>query len=236
MLLVRSLISDFLMYLLMLVMGIVCLPGALWSRDATYGIMRTYCKAVFWLLRNICGLRTEIRGTPPTTEVVIAAKHQSFLDIMMIFAAVPRAKFVMKKSLRYVPIFGQYAMRIGSIPVDRGKRSAAMKDMVERAETNDPGQTVIYPQGTRVAPGVDAPYKIGAGVLYQRLDQPCIPVATNAGVFWGRNSLFRRPGVAVVEFLDEVPQGLEVPEFIDTIKAVIEPASDRLREEAQAKL
>ena len=66
---------------------------------------------------------------------------------------------------------------------------------------------MIYPQGTRVAPGARLPFKVGAGVLYERLGVPCVPAATNAGVFWGRRSPYRRPGLAVVEFLRADPAG-----------------------------
>ena len=68
----------------------------------------------------ICGLRVEVRGTAPEGEVIVCAKHQSFLDIMMLVHALPRPKFIMKKELRWAPILGLYALRIGSTPVERG--------------------------------------------------------------------------------------------------------------------
>ena len=105
----------------------------------------------------------------PQGEVLVAAKHQSFLDILMLFEAMPRAKFIMKKELKWAPILGLYALRIGSTPVNRGDRSKAMKAMVEHAGTSEEArQLVIYPQGTRVAPGARPPFKVGAGVLYGR--------------------------------------------------------------------
>ena len=195
MLLVRSLVFDALIYALMAVMGIGCAPMALWSVDGAYAAMKGYCRAVFWLLRVICGLRVEIRGTAPEGEVIVCGKHQSFLDIMMLVHALPRPKFIMKKELRWAPVLGLYALRIGSTPVDRGARSKAMSAMVAHVKRGrEAGQLVIYPQGTRVAPGAWLPYKIGAGVLYERLGVPCVPAATNAGVFWGRRSPYRRPG------------------------------------------
>ena len=82
------------------------------------------------------GLKVEVRGTPPVDEVMIAAKHQSFFDIIVIYHAIPRGKFIMKRELIYAPLLGWYALRAGCIPVDRGKRGQAinkMKDDVERA-------------------------------------------------------------------------------------------------------
>ena len=164
MLLVRSIIFDALLYSSMLVIGILGAPLALWSADGAARVCRTYCRTTFWLLRVICGLRVEVRGTPPHGDVLVAAKHQSFLDILMIFEALPRAKFIMKKELRWAPILGLYAMRIGSTPVSRGDRSKAMKAMVDHAgQAEGARQLVIYPQGTRVAPGARPPFKVGAG-------------------------------------------------------------------------
>ena len=72
---------------------------------------KTYCRWVIFTLRLLCGLQCEVRGTPPTAEAVIAAKHQSFLDIILIFNAVPAGKFIMKRELMYAPFLGQYALQ-----------------------------------------------------------------------------------------------------------------------------
>ena len=233
MLLVRSLVFDALIYLAMAVMGILGAPLALWSVDGAYAVCRAYCRVVFVLLRVICGLRVEVRGPVPTGEVVVAAKHQSFLDILILFEALPRPKFIMKKELKWTPFIGLYALRIGSTPVARGQRGKAMKEMVAHAEQSmEPRQLVIYPQGTRVAPGARPPFKVGAGVLYDRLGTACVPAATNAGVFWRRRSFYRRPGLAVVEFLEPIPPSLRIPEFMVRLEEAVETASDRLMREA----
>jgi 1-acyl-sn-glycerol-3-phosphate acyltransferase len=233
MLLLRSLVFDACLYLEMAVYGLIFAPAALWSVDGAYAGIRAYCRTMFWLLRVICGLRVEVRGRVPEGELIVAAKHQSFLDILILANALPRASFIMKKELRWAPVLGLYALRIGSTPVARGKKGRAMKDMVEHVEkAREPRQLVIYPQGTRVAPGARLPYKIGTGVLYERLGKPCIPAATNAGVFWGRRSPYRRSGLAVVEFLEPIPAGLPIPEFMARIEAEVELNSERLMREA----
>lgn len=234
MLLLRSLLFDFVIYTLMAVMGLVLVPLAIWSAEGAYWSIRTYCRTVRWLLERMCGLRTEVRGTVPEGDVIICSKHQSFLDIIILCTVLPRARFIMKKELRWTPVLGFYAMRMGSTPVNRGARAKAMKEMVTHVSRSgaDSGQLVIYPQGTRTAPGARLPYKIGAGVLYQRMGRTCIPVATNVGVFWGRNSRYRRPGLAVVEFLDPIPAGLRLPDFMRRLEDVVEENSDRLMREA----
>ena len=234
MLLLRSLVFDLCLYGLMLVLGIAFAPAALWSVDGAYSAIHAYCRAVLWCLRVICGLRVEIRGEVPRGDVIVCAKHQSFLDILMLAGTLPRVSFIMKRELRWAPILGLYALRIGSTPVARGQRSRAMKDMVAHAGKTaaEARQLVIYPQGTRVAPGASLPYKVGAGVLYERLGKTCVPAATNAGVFWGRRSPYRRPGVAVLEFLEPIPPGLPVPEFMAKVEGLVETRSDALMREA----
>ena len=229
-----SLIFIVQMYLSMVVIGILYLPYAIITPDGALAACHAFCRWVIFSLRILTGLRTEVRGTPPSHEVLIAAKHQSFLDILMIFHAVPRGKFIMKKELIYAPILGWFALRIGCVPVDRGKRGAAIMKMMAdvKSGAQKAGQLIIYSQGTRVAPGVKAPYKAGTAALYMQLGQECVPVATNVGVFWPRRGILRKPGLAVVEFLPTIPPGLPNPEFMARLEHVVETASDALMDEA----
>lgn len=230
----RSLLFVGQMYLSMAVLAVFYTPLAMINRKWAFAGVHTYCNWVRWTARWMVGLRSEVRGTVPTGEVLIASKHQSFLDIIMICSVVPRPKFIMKASLRYAPILGWYAQRIGCVAVDRGKRAQAIEQMKRGVAEGKagPGQLIIYPQGTRVAPGAHIPYKIGTGILYDQLDQPCIPAATNVGVFWPRTGILRKPGLAVVEFLPAVPPGKPVPEVMRHLEQVIETASNRLMADA----
>lgn len=221
-------------YGLMGLMGIVGLPVILWSRSLCYGWMRLYARSVFRIARAMCGITTEIRGAVPTGAVIVAAKHQSMLDVLLIFACLPRAKFVMKRELLWVPVFGLYTWRIGTVAIDREARGQGAKVLREvSAQNHEAGQVVIYPQGTRVPPGVAAPYRRGAAMLYRQLDLPMVLAATNAGAFWPKHGAIRGPGNLVVEFLETVPPGLPGAEVMARMEAVIEPASDRLAAEAE---
>ncbi|MFY9237794.1 MAG: lysophospholipid acyltransferase family protein [Roseovarius sp.] len=226
----RSLIFVGQIYVMMPVIGLLYFPYALMSRKGAIAGCKAYTRWVTWSAVWMVGLRTEVRGTPPTGEVIVAAKHQSFLDIMLIFTALPAAKFIMKREILLTPVIGLYAMRLGCIAVDRGKRSQAIKKMVADVArgTAHPGQLIIYPQGTRIAPGVKAAYKVGTGVLYQELGQDCVPVATNVGVFWPRKGIMRRPGTAVVEFLPVIKAGLDKATFMETLESEVENASNDL--------
>lgn len=233
-----SLIFSIQMYLAMAVMAITFFPLAVYDRRWAYYIMDLYCRWVRWTAAWIIGLKSEIRGTPPTHEALVAAKHQCFFDVLLIFGALPRGKFIMKKLLKWAPFLGWYALRINCVPVNRGRKSDAIREMMEGVESGrvEPGQLIIYPQGTRVSPGKTARYKIGAALLYEQLGQPCVPVATNVGVFWPRRGIYRKPGVAVVEFLPEIPPGKTQEEFMRELETVVEEASNKLIREAGFKL
>lgn len=230
----RSLVFIGQMYVVMLVFAILYLPWAIVDRRGAVAACHAWCRWVRWTLVWMTGLRTEVRGAPPQDEVLIAAKHQSFLDIILIYGAVPRGKFIMKRELLWAPLLGQYALRIGCIPVNRGKRTQAIRKMVADVASgrNDPGQLIIYPQGTRIAPGVKAPYKIGSGVLYTELCQDCVPVACNVGLFWPKRGILRKPGVAVIEFLPRITAGQPVGDFMAELEQVIEAQSNVLMAEA----
>ncbi len=230
----RSLVFVVQMYLVMAGLALLfALPAAMHRRYAFVAI-RLYCRWIRWSADLLVGLRSEIRGQVPTGPALICSKHQSFFDILIICSVIDRPRFVMKKQLKNVPIIGYYARIIGCIVVDRGRKSLAVKQMMRQIDRNgdSKGQLVIFPQGTRVKPGASAPYKIGAALLYNRLECQCIPAATNVGVFWPRRAIMRRQGLAVVEFLDPITSGLLQRDFMVTLESTVESHSNRLMKEA----
>lgn len=231
---IRSILFNLQMYLAMLVVGILWAPWAIWSPHGAISGCHAYCRWVEWSAKWMIGLRFEVRGEPPTYEALVAAKHQSFLDVLMIYNAMPRGKFIFKDILKYAPILGQFGLRIGCIPVKRGQRGLAIKKMLADVKSGKAmaGQLIIYSQGTRIAPGVKAPYKIGTGALYRDMGQPCVPVATNAGVFWPKRGFYRKPGVAIVEFLPAIAPGMPLPDFMKKLEADVEGCSNALMVEA----
>ncbi len=231
---IRSLVFNSQMYIMMAIVGVGFLPWALIDRRGGYACVHFYIWWVRWTASWMVGLKTEIRGSAPTGEVLVAGKHQSFLDVMLIAGAVPHPKFIMKQELRFVPIVGWYGAILKCIPVKRGRRSEAIKKMMRDLEKGDhvKGQLCIYPQGTRVSPGEHLPYKVGTAVLYLETGMPCVPVATNVGVFWSKLGVYRKPGVAIVEFLDPIQPGLDKEEFLAVLEDKVETASDALLTEA----
>lgn len=233
---IKSLIFVVIMYIALPIYGLMYTPAAIRAPKGAVDACHAYARFVIKMADVLLGLKTEVRGTPPTGEVLVAAKHQSFFDVFLIYSAVPWGKFIMKAILAYAPVFGQFTQRLGCIPVQRGKRGVAIKKMLEDVRTGqaEPGQVIIYPQGTRVAPGEYKPYKPGTAALYNELGQPCVPVATNVGVFWPKRGILRKPGLAVIEFLEPIQPGMEQKEFMAHLEDLIETRSNELVEEARA--
>jgi 1-acyl-sn-glycerol-3-phosphate acyltransferase len=213
-------------YAAMAVYALVFLPWALFSRDGAFAAAHGWCRFARRAARAIVGIETEVRGVPPTGEVLVAAKHQSFLDIILIYGAVPRGRFIMKRELLWTPILGSTRCASAAcrwIGANAGRLSVRCSRTWRRGGRS-PGQLIIYPQGTRLAPGVKAPFKGGAAALYSELGQACVPVACNVGLFWPRKGTRLRPGRAWWSSLAH-PAGLP-PSSWPAVEAAIEPASD----------
>lgn len=231
---VRSLLFITQMYLMLPIIGFGFIPLIWINKKYVFVAVHAYCNWVRWTASWMVGLKSEIRGEVPQDEVIVAAKHQSFFDILLIASVLPRPKYIMKKQLKWAPVIGLYGRYTNSVPVDRGKRGAAIKQMVADVKSGAvaQGQLVIFPQGTRVGAGVQQPYKIGAGVLYKETGQDVVPAATNVGVFWKRHGIMRYPGTAVVEFLPRIEAGKGMKPFMAEMEEAVESRSNALMEEA----
>ena len=219
MILVRSFLFAAVFYLWSVLYAIAMVPVLAAPRSWMLAGMRFWSQSVNLLLRVICGIRVEVRGREhiPAGDALIASKHQTMFDVFVQFGVLRGSLFVFKKELLIIPIFGWIALRIGSIVVDREGQSAALRDMVRRAREQfrlGDRQLVIFPEGTRKAPGAAPDYKPGVAGLYRELEVPLHPVATNAGVHWPARGFLRRPGVIVYDFLDPIPPGLKRAAFM----------------------
>ena len=232
---IRSLLCDLLMYFLMALIGILGMPYALWSRKNAYDVIRFYCKSVFFVLKYCAGITIEFKGKIPNEPCLICAKHQSFLDVMMLASVLPDYRFIMKHQLTYLPVIGFYARKTGTVAVNRSKKVGTVNKMMTSLNDETGRQTIVYPQGTRVLPYEYRPYKVGAGLIYKNLNLKCYLVATNTGMFWARRSLFRYPGTAVIEFIGALDEGLEVDDFMAIAERKIEDASLKLMNEVSTR-
>ena len=229
---IRSLIYVLWLYGSMAVIGIVYFPAALINGKAAGDAARVWSHAALWGARVIIGLTVEIRGREniPRGAALIAGKHQAMLDTIMPFAVLDDPTVVLKKELLAMPIFGWFSQRAGMIAVDRDAGAAAMMKMLREAKAHAEAgqQVVIFPEGTRQEVGAPPDYQPGVAGLYAAMKTPCVPVALNTGLYWPAHGVRRKPGNAVIEFLEPIPPGLPRKEFMATLQERIETASDRL--------
>jgi len=228
----RSLLYAVWFYLSLVLIGILCLPFAMFSRKAAVGAIRFWAGTQKAALHILCGIRTEVRGLEnlPAGASIIAMKHQSTYDTIAPFTFIDDPAFILKQELLRAPIFGLYATRSRMIPIDRGGRLKTMKLMLARAkqETGDGRRIVIFPEGTRQ--DVDAPTSLKSGVagMYLDLAVPCVPVALNTGLAWKGSGFTRKRGVVVFEILPAIEPGLPRDVFMQRLTAALDPATRRL--------
>lgn len=216
------------------VLAILCTPILLGPSSWTLALFHFWGRGIVVLLR-IAGIRVEIRGREhiPQGAALVAAKHLCMFDVFAQFTWLPGSVFVMKKELNLIPWFGWYAAKVGTIDIDRGGHSSALKAMVRRAKTlfARGRQVVIFPEGHRGTPGQAGDYKPGVAALYRELEVPVYPVATNSGVHWSAKGISLKPGTIVYEYLEPIPPGLKRAEFMRLLQERIETASNALLEQ-----
>ena len=218
---------------------IVALPTLALPYPVLRAFIRSYARTSLWLLRVVCGTKVEWRGIEklPKTACIIACKHQSVWETFSLYAVLDDPIYILKRELMWIPVFGWYTWKAGLIPVDRSAGLSALARMTTRAQRAlaHPRELVIFPEGTRRAPGAEPNYKPGIVHLYNKLGKPCFPVALNSGLYWPRRSLLRFPGTIVAEVLDPIPSGLGKEIFFARLQSIIEQASARLIEESATR-
>jgi 1-acyl-sn-glycerol-3-phosphate acyltransferase len=156
--------------------------------------------------------------------VIYAAKHQSAWETVVLALLLHTPVFVLKRELLRLPLLGWYFSKAGCIAVDRSAGMRALRKLRDDAVAAAAGgrSILIFPQGTRVAPGVEHRYEIGVFALYEATGLPVVPVALNSGHVWGRNSWVKRPGRIDVEFLAPIEPGLSRRDFMERLETAIE--------------
>ncbi len=234
--LARSVVFVVWMYGLMVIMGLLCAPALLGPRAWSRACLMVWLRLVFWGLSAICGIRVEVRGAQrlPTGPALVAMKHQSMVDTLWPWLALPDPAIILKRSLAYLPVFGWYAMKLKNIAIDRAAGASALRAMgkaaAERAADNR--QILIFPEGTRGEPGQRYEYKPGVAALYKAMNAPCTPIALNSGLYWPGHGIQRNPGTIVIEVLEPIPPGLDRKTFMTTLETRIETAAAALLAEA----
>jgi len=235
----RSLVFNILFYAAFVFWAIFALPTFLMPRAAVLRVASWWAKTAIVLMRAICNIKVEFRGVEkiPKGPLIVASKHQSMWETIALLRFFEAPFFVIKRQLNFIPLFGQYAIKTGMVAIDRSDGRRALLAVTRRAaeEVKHGRQFVIFPEGTRTAPGAPPQYKGGVGLVYSECGVPCLPVALNSGLFWPRRTFMRYPGTLVVEFLDPIPPGLKRDEFLARVERTIEEATNRIVAVAQAE-
>ena len=235
----RSLLFNVLFYVTTTIFVVIGSPLLFGPRRWAMWALAIHSRFELWLLKVIVGATLEVRGQEklPRSGCLVACKHQSAWETFALIPLFRDPALLMKRELFWIPFHGWFSHKFEMIPVDRDKGPAALRRMLREAKAQiaDGREIIIFPEGTRRAPGAPPDYKTGVILLYDALGVPCVPVALNSGLFWPRRSLTRRPGTIVVEFLDPIPPGLPKAEFLERLTEAIETASNRLLAEAEAK-
>jgi 1-acyl-sn-glycerol-3-phosphate acyltransferase len=238
MVILRSLVFNTLFYANLIVQMILWTPYYFLSpRHRAWFVPKFWARTCVWLHEKIAGTHADITGAEnlPAGSFILAPKHQSFWDAIAFLPYLDDPLYILKRELVWIPFFGWYVAKMRMIPVHRGSRSKALKAVVaatkEELARND-RQLIIYPEGTRRAPGDEPAYKYGIVELYAQLGLPVVPVAHMAGLYWPRRKFMRYPGTIKARFLKPIPAGLDKTEFMERLIAETEAACDELLVEA----
>ena len=236
MLTLRSVCFNLVFYVNLIVLMLLGLPMMIFGRRGVFFMARLWASTSLWWLRWICNLRVDYRGVEniPAGGYILASKHQSFLETFALLKYTPDFAIILKRQLMYIPVFGLYLVAAQQIGIDRSRGQSALGQIIRKAGAviRAGRQVYIYPEGTRRPPGAAPTYKFGVAALYTATRAPCLPVAVNTGLFWGRRGFMRRPGTAVIEFLPAIEPGLRRDEFSSELLNRIESACRRLNHEA----
>ena len=209
---------------------LACFPLSPHNR---YRVTSTWTRTMLFLLRVICGVKYRVLGEEniPKTPSIILSKHQSAWETMAFQKIFPPQVWVLKKELLNIPFFGWGLSMTSPIAIDRSSGKAALDQVVEqgRDRLKQGFWVVIFPEGTRIAPGKKGKYKIGGAWLATHTDVPVVPVAHNAGEFWGRNAFVKHPGTITVSVGKPIDQtGLEASEVNAKVEEWIEQETARI--------
>jgi 1-acyl-sn-glycerol-3-phosphate acyltransferase len=232
MIFIRSLAFNLAFYVCLIVEMIVFTPFYfLAPRHLAWWVPKFWARSSLWLQEKLAGTKSEITGVEnlPSGSFILAPKHLSFWDAIAFFPYLDDPLYILKRELMWIPFFGWYVAKMRMIPVNRGSRSKAVKQVIKATReemARNPRQLIIYPEGTRRPVGAEPSYKYGIVELYDQLGLPVVPVAHVAGLYWPRRRFLRFPGAIHARFLPAIEPGLDRETFIARLIAETESACD----------
>lgn len=171
-------------------------------RMARYRVISGWSRLVMLLAKGLLGIDWKVEGREnlPGRPAVILAKHQSAWETMAFQLIFPPQVHVLKRELLWIPFFGWGLALMSPIAIDRSRGVAALRAIARRGRERlaQGFWVIVFPEGTRVAPGERRSYQVGGAWLAAAAAAPVVPVAHNAGLFWPRNAFVKRPGTVTV--------------------------------------
>jgi 1-acyl-sn-glycerol-3-phosphate acyltransferase len=221
----RSLLFNIWFFGLTTVLALAALPIRVFAPRLAIPYAQRWVRLVLGGLRVICGISYRVSGLenlPPDGPALIASMHQSAFDTLVWALIAPRFAYVLKRELTRIPLFGPMLVATGMIAVDRAAGAAALRAMLRQADRAlaERRQIVIFPEGTRVAPGQHVPLQPGVAALAARTRLPVIPVVTDSGRYWGRRAFRKRPGTIRIVLLPPIPAGVSRETLMERLEAV----------------
>ena len=234
---IRSIVFNIAFYLNLIIQMIIFTPYYfLSSRRNAWSVPKNWARSNHWLQKVLAGTDHVIEGIEniPDGPYICAPKHQSFWDAYAFLPQIADPVYILQRELMWVPLFGWYILKMKMVPIDRGKRSVAMKTAIRGARdaVSQGRQLMIYPEGTRTAPGAPPAYKYGVAHIYTELGVPVLPIAHVAGLYWPRRKFRRFPGTIRCRILPPIQPGLDAESFLKKLQEVTEAACDELLIEA----
>jgi len=189
-----------------------------------------------WLIRHVLGIDYRVLGREniPAVPCVVLAKHQSAWETIVLQSVFDCASYVYKKELHWLPFFGWGLAMMPFVGIDRGAGKDALVQVATRGKQRlqEGYSVVVFPEGTRVAPGEKRRYKIGGAYLAAQAGVPTVPVALNSGEFWRRNAFVKRPGTVTMSIGPAIdPKGLSAEDINARAEAWIETEMSRISPE-----
>ena len=228
----RSFVYQIFFWVWTLILSIFLLPLLFLPRSWITKASRIWSTSLLFGLKVFCGLNYRIEGqlNLPEGPILLASKHQSAWDTIIMPLIMPGAAVVLKKELTYIPFYGWYLRKYGVIAIERGRKLVAIRKMRSEAKRclAEGRSIVIFPEGTRVQPQSAKKFQTGVAALYQDLEIPVIPVALNSGCFWSRRSFVRKPGTITLKILSPIRPGLDKQTFLKTLEEGISNAQKTL--------
>ncbi len=206
-------------------------PGA----EPVRRVIRRYVYAMTWAMRRLAGIEIEVRGRDrlPRGDFILAAKHASYGDGFSIYNEVEDLVFVTGAHLERLPLMKTVLQKLGAIVVNRCGQSKARHVLTATAPHVQGRKILIYPEGHLAPVGVRFRYRSGVYHMARRFDLPVVPVASSLGLFWPQERWTKRPGRAVLEFLDPIQAGDDRAAFLASLTTAVEDRTARLIAEAR---